>query len=196
MISKLVVGFLDWFKHVKSSLKFVLFVILGFAVYAVVRSESFGEHVLGLSPIIAWPLALAIESFIVAGTAVSINARLTEHSKKLKGEDGTQARKTVRMARTAIWAGFISLLCVAFFDGMVEKSSVWVGLITSSIQLVQMVFIVAYTELEYIDKSDNLTSAYAKIKRRTERVVPVKQCPCCGRSIRINNYQRHTKSCQ
>lgn len=196
MISRYTVMFLDWFKHVKSSLKFVLFVIFCFGVYAVVRSESFGENVLGLQWFIALPLAFAIETFIVAGTAVSINARLTEHSKKMKGEDGSQARKTVRLARASIWGGFIALLSVAFFDGMAEHGSVWIGLITSSIQLVQMIFIVAYTELEFIDKSDTLSATLKAKKRRTERFIPVKQCPCCGRDITINNFKRHTASCQ
>ncbi len=196
MVTQLVHRFLDWFKAVKSSLKFVLFVILGFAVYAVVRSASFGEHVLGLHPVVAWPLALAIESFIIAGTAISINARLVEFSKKLSGEDGSQARKTVRMARTSIWIGFIALLCVAFADGYIEKQSGWIGLITAGIQTVQMIFIIAYTELEFIDKSDKITLTLSRRTAARQRVPVKRKCPCCGREFTANNFKKHTEACQ
>jgi hypothetical protein len=207
-MNQLVARFLDWFKGVKSSLRFVLAIVLVFAVYAVYRTEHYAHSVLQLPAALSWAFAVAIESMVLGGSAVQMNANLVAFHKRLHGEDGSRARSTVGLARLATAFGLFGLVLVAALDGYQLSSNplVWVMLV--AIQLVQMLFIVCFTALEFIERSDQLTQKWraeqaakqakaCKDENRKQRIAASKrECPQCKRLFSLNNYKKHVKSCQ
>lgn len=186
---------LDHIYKVKFSKNVPLVMVLLFAVFAVWRSNHYIMASIGASAWISIPLAICIETAMLASGAAAFISMREAYIRELKDEDAQRARLGVYVSYVMLAVTTIALLLIAGADGAMESNGdIWFVALMLLIQFVQSCAILVFINIADLEEREIVREEYGNYQQQAAQQ-NANQCPWCYKPLLINNRKRHMDSC-